>query len=91
MEKAGLNITPKEFKELSKLAENAYNITVVIDYFCKNQPEIEELYNLAPVIENLRMNADKLNAFFIDNGIHWNLSINLTTEHENYHHTATST
>ena len=53
MEKAGLNITPKEFKELSKLAENAYNITVVIDYFCKNQPEIEELYNLAPVIENL--------------------------------------
>ena len=54
-------------KELSKLAENAYNITVVIDYFCKNQPEIEELYNLAPVIENLRMNADKLNAFFIDN------------------------
>ena len=54
-------------EELSKLAENAYNITVVIDYFCKNQPEIEELYNLAPVIENLRMNADKLNAFFIDN------------------------
>ena len=67
MEKAGLNITPKELKELSKLAENAYNITVVIDYFCKSQPEIEELYNLAPVIENLRMNADKLNAFFIDN------------------------
>ena len=51
MEKAGLNITPKEFKELSKLAENTYNITVVIDYFCKNQPEIEELYNLAPVNE----------------------------------------
>ena len=47
MEKAGLNITPKEFKELSKLAENAYNITIVIDYFCKNQPEIEKLYNLA--------------------------------------------
>ena len=67
MEKAGLNITPKEFKELSKLAENAYNIKVVIDYFCKNQPEIEELYNLAPVIENLRMNADKLKAIFIDN------------------------
>ena len=41
MEKAGLNITPKEFNELSKLAENAYNITVIIDYFCKNQPEIE--------------------------------------------------
>ena len=67
MEKVGLNITPKEFRELSKLSENAYNISVVIDYFCKNQPEIEELYNLAPVVGNLRNNTDKLNAFFIDN------------------------
>ena len=75
MEKAGLNITPKEFKELSKLAENAYNITVVIDYFCKNQPEIEELYNLAPVIENLRMNADKLKSgFYILGGPGQNLT-----------------
>ena len=38
-----------------------------IDYFCKKQPEIEELYNLAPVVENLKTNTDKLNAFFIDN------------------------
>ncbi len=38
MEKAGLNITPKEFKELSKLAENAYNITVVIDYSRHRKP-----------------------------------------------------
>ena len=67
MEKVGLNITPKEFKQLSKWSENIYNTAVVIDYFVANQPEIEELYNLAPVIENLRMNADKLNAFFIDN------------------------
>ena len=67
MEKVGLNISPKEFKQLSKWSENIYNTAVVIDYFVENQPEIEELYNLAPVIENLRMNADKLNAFFIDN------------------------
>lgn len=33
MEKVGLNITPKEFKQLSKWAENIYNIVVVIDYF----------------------------------------------------------
>lgn len=66
MEKAGFNITPKEFRKLSKLAENVYNISVVIDYFCKNQPEIEECYNLAPVIKHLRNNADILNAFFID-------------------------
>lgn len=67
MEKAGLNITPKEFKQISKLAENVYNISVIVDYFVSNQPEIEECYNLAPVIKNLRENADLLNAFFIDN------------------------
>ena len=67
MEKAGLNITPKEFKQISKLAEIVYNISVIVDYFVSNQPEIEECYNLAPVIKNLRENADLLNAFFIDN------------------------
>ena len=66
MEKAGLNITPKEFKQLSKGAENIYNTAVVIDYFVVNQPEIEECYNLAPIIKHLRNDADVLNAFFID-------------------------
>ena len=66
MENAGLNITPIEYKQLSKWAEDVYNIAVVIDYFVGNQPEIEECYNLAPVVKNLRNNADLLNAFFID-------------------------
>ncbi len=66
MEKAGFNITQKEFKQLSKWAENIYNTAVVIDYFVANQPEIEECYNLAPVIKLLRNDADVLNAFFID-------------------------
>ena len=67
MEEAGYNITEKEFKKISKLAENAYNIAVIVDYFVSNQPEIEECYNLAPVIKSLRDNADLLNEFFIDN------------------------
>ena len=67
MEEVEYNITNKEFKQISKWAENIYNIAVVVDYFVSNQPEIEELYNLAPVIKNLRQNADLLNAFFIDN------------------------
>ena len=46
--------------------ENIYNTTVVVDYFCKNQQEIEELYNLTPIIRNLRKDADLLNAFFIE-------------------------
>lgn len=66
MEKVGLNIIPKEFKQLSKWSENIYNTAVVIDYFVANQPEIEECYNLVPVIKHLRNDADVLNAFFID-------------------------
>ena len=66
MEKVGMNITSKEFKQLSKWSDNIYNTAVVIDYFVANQPEIEECYNLAPVVKQLRNDADVLNAFFID-------------------------
>lgn len=63
----GYNISEEEFKKVSKWAEDIYNIVIVVDYFVSNQPKIEECYNLAPVIKNLRSNADLLNAFFIDN------------------------
>lgn len=64
-EVSGLNITDKEFKLLSKKAEAVHNITVVANYFCATQQEIEELYNLTPIIKNLRAKVDFLNAFFI--------------------------
>ena len=64
---SGYNLSRKDFILLSKWAENIYNIAVLVDYFVSNQPEIEECYNLAPVIKSLRDNADLLNAFFIDN------------------------
>ena len=67
MKKAdGYNISKKDFIQLSKCSENIYNTAVVIDCFVANQPEIEECYNLAPVIKHLRNDADVLNAFFID-------------------------
>ena len=66
MEKAGYNITEKEFKQISKWAENVYNIAVIVDYFVSNQSEIEECYNLAPVVKNLRRDADQVNAFSIN-------------------------
>ena len=66
MEKFGLNINSKEFQQLSKWSKNIYNTAVIIDYFVANQPEIEECYNLAPVVKHLRNDADLLNAFFID-------------------------
>ena len=65
-EVSGYNISEKEFKQISKWAEDVYNIAVVVDYFVGNQPEIEECYHLAPVIKHLRNDADVLNAFFID-------------------------
>ena len=64
---SGYNISEQEFKKVSKWAEDVYNIAVIVDYFVSNQPEIEECYNLIPVIKILRNNADLLNAFFIDN------------------------
>lgn len=63
----GYNISEKEFYKLSKWSEDIYNLAVVIDYFVSNQTEIEECYNLTPVVKNLRNNADLLNAFFIEN------------------------
>ena len=63
MEESGLNITPKEFKQLSKWAEEVYNIVVVVDYFCETQPDKEECYNLSPIVKYLHREADLLNAF----------------------------
>lgn len=60
------NISTDEFKQLQTLSSNIYNITIVVEYFCSNQQEIEELYNLTPIIKNLRNEADKLNTFFIN-------------------------
>ena len=65
-EVSGYNISEQEFKKISKWAEDVYNIAVIVDYFVGNQAEIEECYNLAPVVRNLRNNADLLNAFFIN-------------------------
>ncbi len=67
MDKIGLfQIKQKDFEKLKKLAENIYNMLVVIDYFCKNQDEIEELRNITPVIKEIRHKADILYAFFIN-------------------------
>ena len=59
-------IKQKDFGKLEKLAERIYNTTTVIDYFCRTQQEIEELYNLTPIVENLRRDADTVNAYFIN-------------------------
>ena len=45
-EVSGFNITDKEFKLLSKKTEAVYNISVVTDYFCQTQQEIEEFVQM---------------------------------------------
>ncbi len=55
-----------DFEKLEKLAERIYNTATVIDYFCRTQQEIEELYNLTPIVENLRRDTDTVNAYFIN-------------------------
>lgn len=59
-------IKKEDFKKLEQWADDIYNIAVVVDYFVSNQPEIEECFNLTPVIRSLRKEADLMNAFFIN-------------------------
>lgn len=60
------SFTKKEFRQMEKLVDYIYNIAVVLDYFCSAQREIEELYNLTPIIKDLRRLSDTLNCIFIN-------------------------
>ena len=48
------------------MVENVYSTTVV-DYWVANQLEIEECYNLTPIIKHLHNYEDVLNAFLWKN------------------------
>ena len=56
-------IKQKDFRKLEKLAERIYNTVTVIDYFCRTQQEIEELYNLTPIIGYSRRDTDTVNTY----------------------------
>lgn len=54
-----------EKKEIVKFTQNAariYNIVIVLAYFCNAQLEIEELSNIAPIVNHLRKESDNLYA-----------------------------
>ena len=61
-------LSKKEFEFLKTLSEDIYNTIVIVDYFVSKQPEIEELWNLSPIIKSLRKDSDKLSTFFINYG-----------------------
>lgn len=58
-----------EKKEIDKFTRNAarmYNTVVVLCYFCNEQPEIEELSNIVPIVNYLRRESDNLYAELLD-------------------------
>lgn len=58
-----------EKKEVEKFTRNVariYNIVVVLSYFCNEQLEIEELSNIAPIMNHLRRESDNLYADLLD-------------------------
>ena len=59
-------LSKKEFEFLKTQSEDIYNTIVVADYFVSNQSNIEELWNLSPIIKSLRKDSDKLSTFFIN-------------------------
>lgn len=60
------NKTQENFTKIKTLIVEIYNISVVADYFCSNQNDIEELDNISPIIKTLRKKTDSLNSIFID-------------------------
>lgn len=42
------------------LSEKIYNISVVLDNYCKFNTEVEELQNISPIVEYMRDLADEL-------------------------------
>lgn len=61
-------VNKKEFEFLKTLSDDIYNTIVVADYFVSNQSNIEELWNLSPIIKSLRKNSDKFSTFLVNYG-----------------------
>ena len=59
-------LNKKEFEFLKTLSEDIYNTIIVVDYFVSNQSNIEELWNLSPIIKSLRKDSDKLSTFLVN-------------------------
>ena len=53
--------------ELYTLIKDSYNSSVVVDEFCSNYQEIEEISNITPIIHYIRQKLDLAYAVLIDN------------------------
>lgn len=55
-------ITPEKYEKLALLSDEIYNTSVIIAHFCNDRADVEELRNLAPIVNDLKKKSDKLNA-----------------------------
>ena len=55
-------ITSEKYEKLALLSDEIYNTDVIIAHFCNDRADIEELRNLAPIVNALKKKSDKLNA-----------------------------
>lgn len=54
------NIEKTQLEKFTNSAGRLYHIVVVLDCFCENQQEIEELRNIAPLLKYLKRESDNL-------------------------------
>lgn len=59
------NFSEKEFKQITKLANDIHNTAVILKGFCENDKYSEDLQNILSVIRFLHQNSDNLNSIFI--------------------------
>ena len=49
-----------------QICEKIYNTSVLLDNYCKNNKQAEEIQNISPIIEYLRKQSDKLYTQLLD-------------------------
>lgn len=57
---ANITIKMERFEQNYKTMKNIYNITETLDCFCKFHDGVEEIMNIAPIVEYLKNESDKL-------------------------------
>jgi len=74
------NLNKKRIKTLTNAIERLYCLSIILDYYCSTQPEIEELHTLKPVSKIINEDADFIYSAFINHSVDENGTIILEKE-----------
>jgi len=61
MEDNEIKINTADYSKICKLANRIYNTLIVLDCYCKSEQIV-----ISPIINNIKQDADTLNAYFMD-------------------------